>query len=144
MDTLTKIRKQWIAKRKDDSLVLPTASFIALVVSECERVGKDDGNRQPTEQEVQRVIKKLHKGIDESLRHQESVEGVDNIDAMYALNLERSFLEAFMPKVMSESELRVIIDSECDKTNVGETMKYLKGKYGSSVDLKLASSIIRE
>lgn len=51
-DTLKKIRKLWIRKRKNPDNSLPSASFIAMLVSECEMIGKDDGSRQTTEDEV--------------------------------------------------------------------------------------------
>lgn len=58
---------------------------------------------------------------------------------------EKQIIESYLPKNVSEDdlkeEIKIIIESEKD---FGKIMKSLKAKFGSLIDMKLASGIVKE
>lgn len=62
---------------------------------------------------------------------------------------EKEVLDSYLPKMLSENELAVVIDSIVSENNfstmkdMGNVMKALKEKYPNQYDGKLASNLIR-
>lgn len=131
-ETLKKIKDQLSLARLERR---PT-SFISLVISECEKVGKDKENRDSTEDEVQAVLKKLIANNELSLKH--AVTPHDTI-----ISEEIEFLSSFRPKMASEEDLRSFIVKECSGMQIGQVMDAVKKKFGSSADMKSASLIFK-
>lgn len=121
---------------KDAALCLGT--FIA----ECEKIGKDDGNRQPTDSEVTSMLQKFIKNIDECLTYRPDDE---------KLQAERKWLEVFLPKQLTEDEIVEIINTFIDDNNLsidrkhmGAVMKYFRQNYEGCFDGALVSRKVRE
>lgn len=132
-----------IARRQQDSRLI---SILTTLFAECEKIGKDNGNRKTTDEECVRVVKKFITGIDESLQYINPVkEGLkDNL--LY----EKSIIELYLPAQLSEEDLRSHIlrfISEIEnfsQKDIGKIMGRLKTEFAGLYDGKLASQIIKE
>jgi len=135
-----------IEKLKAESLTLrktrnPIAPAILFALSEIEKVGKNAGNRETTEDEAIKVIQKLIATIDENLK-------VTTDDGRkIAFNFEKQILSGVLPQMASDDEVREllkdIIGDEKPK-NKGIAMKVIRDQYGAKVDMKRAGEIVTE
>lgn len=122
----------------------PSASLLTTLIGEAEMVGKNAG-REVTEQEVIAVIKKFIKNLDETIRYAGDYRDAVAADKAWA---EKTILEQFLPKQLSEAEIRVLISDFLDagekRPNMGEIMKYMKTNYEGLYDGVLVSKIAKE
>ena len=97
-----------IEKLKAESLTLrktrnPIAPAILFALSEIEKVGKNAGNRETTEDEAIKVIQKLIATIDENLK-------VTTDDGRkIAFNFEKQILSGVLPQMASDDEVRELL-----------------------------------
>lgn len=132
-ETLTKIKEMLSLARRAK---MPT-SFLSFVISECESVGKSKGNRESTESEVQAVIKKLIDTNNLALSHATKKDYCESISS------EIKLLESLRPEMVNEDDLTAFITSLGD-VHIGQVMGAVKGKFGTSADMKLAAKIFKE
>lgn len=129
-------------KRADD------ASTLTTLIGEAEMIGKNDGNRVTTDAEVVAVIKKFVKNIDETL----NVLSKDSakVDRVQALTKEKALLSTFLPKQLTEEDLRYIISDfievlpEKNAKAMGNVLASLKKHFPGQYDGALASKITKE
>ena len=144
MNLIDQIKADQLLARKQKEAI--RASLLTTLIGEADMVGKNAGNRAPTDAEVVAVVKKFLKNIDETLKV------VDPTSAGYALaKEEQSILVDYQPKQISADALRTMVneiicyyENAGDTANVGLVMKVLKAKFDGQYDGKLASSIIAE
>ena len=133
---------QIAARKKRDSI---TASLLTTLIGEAEMVGKN-ANREVTDQEVVATIKKFIKNIDETLKVLDGT-GIDAVKVDVA-RAEKTILEQFLPKQLSEAEIRALISDFLDvgetRPNMGEVMKHMKSNYDGQYDGKVVSRIAGE
>lgn len=132
MTLIEQIRQKQIQARKERSA---DASLLTTLLGEAEMVGKNAGNRAPTDEEVVTVIKKFIKNIDETLAV------IKHPEASAQLVGEKAALEKFLPKQLDEDTLRMITKNCKD---LPDFMRYLKQEYAGRYDGKLASTIAKE
>lgn len=137
MSVIEKLKAESMSLRKVRS---PVAPAIVFALSEIEKFGKNNGNRETTEDEAIKVIQKLIATIDENLKL--------NIDdgRRIALNFERQILSGVLPQMASDEEVRSYLQASFVETpaNKGVIMKVLKEKFGALVDMKRAGQIATE
>ena len=85
------------------------------------------------------IIKKVSKQLDEEI---ESNVKVNRIEKVNDLNYQKSWIEKYLPKQLSEDEIRSILNSLEDKS-IPSVMKYFKTNYNGLVDMSLVSKIAR-
>lgn len=134
MTILSTLRTEALALRKTKN---PIASSIMFTISEIEKVGKNNGNRETTDDEAIRVIQKLIATIDENLKLNLTDKQKDG------LTFERTILHSVLPQMASDEEIISFLKAEFPVTppNKGPIMKGLKIKFGSLVDMKRASDL---
>ena len=122
------------------------ATLLTTLYSEVVNVGKNNGNRDTTDTEAVAVIKKFLKGVDETLNFLG-----EKVDPRRDVALvEKAILEAYLPKQMSEYELKIVIADlidtlpEKNPKQMGVLMKQLKERYDGQYDGQLASKMIKE
>lgn len=148
MTLIANIKAAQIQARKNKEA--DAAASLTTLIGEAEAVGKNAGNRAPTDQEVTAVLKKFIKNIDETL-------GVLRSDTVkYNSYLaEKALLSQFLPRQMTEAEIRAAAQSLFEdlvintgglgvKPNVGVMMKRFKEKFDGQYDGAIASKIIKE
>ncbi len=139
MSIISRIKADQIAARKARNTCCATT--LTTLLGEAIRIGKDDGDRETTDDEVIRVVKKFIKNIDFT---QEQSNELDS-----SLVEEKATLSVYLPQQLSEEELNTMI-SAIIKTQklsgmrgVGAIMKELNGKFSGQFNGKDASSIAR-
>ncbi len=121
------------------------SNLLSTLVGEAVMVGKNDGNRETTKEEVLALTKKFLKGVNENLKLLEEA-GKDMTSALH----EKEILESLLPKQMSESELtgavEQIIETLPEKSMkmMGKVMGDLKAKYNGQFDGKMASDVVKK
>ena len=133
MVTIPEIRKEILnAKREGDkekSLILTT------FLENAQKIAKADKNREIVDKDLIEGVKREIK-----MAEQSKAAGAPYSELVFELGKD------FLPKQMTERELRVTIEaivSDLDTPNMGLIMKELK-TFGDSVDMKLANTIIKE
>lgn len=127
------------ARESDKALLLIT------LFSEAARIGKDDGNRETTDDEVLKVIRKFLKGVQETL----DVLPAEKVEARAMAEFEKTILESYLPKMATEQELKAVIDATVagletkSPKQMGIVMKALKDKFAGAYDGNLASQLVK-
>lgn len=146
MTLIDTIKKAQLQARKDKQS--DSASSLTTLIGEAEMIGKNDGNRVTTDAEVVAVIKKFVKNIDETL----NVVSKDSskADRVTALTQEKALLSTFLPKQLSEDELRSVLSGfvsalpEKNPKAMGKVLASLKEHFAGQYDGALASKITKE
>lgn len=90
--------------------------------------------------ELIKIINKVLKELDEEKAGYEKLGRQDDVDN---INSQKAVIEKYLPKMMSEEEIRKIIASLEDKS-MPSVMKHFKMNYDGKVDMSLVSKIARE
>ncbi len=145
MSLLFTLKNEQLEARKSKDSV--KAQLLTTLIGEAEMVGKNDGNRPVTDQEVIATIKKFVKNLDETIRIASDYRDGESADKAWA---EKTILEQFLPKQLTEVELRnamsqLITDNGLSGPKaMGVLMKDLKAKFEGLYDGKTASKIASE
>lgn len=138
MSLLDIIKEATLHARKEKKSYAP---FLITVCSECQMVGKNDGNREPTDEETIKVLRKFKAGAEEMFKFESSREQA------YA---ELALLNAFLPTMLTKDELRVVIENiiptlaDRSISQMKTIMSSLKATHAGLFDGKDASDIARE
>ena len=128
------------ARKKKDTI---EANLLTTLYSEALMVGKNKGNRLPTEEEVISTIQKFLKNVMET--KSVLIKNDSATLALFKIDSEISVLSRYLPVPFSDDELssaiKIIIDA--GNTNVGAIMKALKEQYGGRYDGKKASELAK-
>jgi len=130
------------AKMEHDTL---KNNLLSTLVGEAVMVGKNDGNRETTEQEVLNMIRKFVKNVNENIKILEEM-GKDTAKALR----EKEILESFLPKQLSVEELEKAVEAiasvlpERSVKMMGAVMAELKKKHDGLFDGKSASEIVKK
>lgn len=125
------------------------ATLLVTLYAEASRPGKDAGNRESSDEEVLRVVRKFIKGAEETLH----VTKDESVRAR--AQLERSILETFLPVNVAGEDLRQVVRSHArrvreDKPQVpaaklmGEVMAGVKAQLAGAFDGAEASAMVRQ
>lgn len=137
MSLLEQLKRDQLDSRiKSETL---KTNLLTALLGDALMVGKNDGNRTPTDVEITKVIKKFIKNIDEILQYKHD----DN------LVKEKDILNGYLPKQLSDDQLEEVISKIIDqlppsipeKARMGNVMKILKTEHDGTYDGKVASSI---
>ena len=132
MKLLEKIKQDQLQSRKDRTE--GKTSLLTTLYSESAMVGKNQ-NRETTDSEVISVIKKFMKNNEE---FRKSID--KNEDTYFRLQLEYSILESYLPKQLTEQEIKDIVHHQ-DHETLGDCMKHFKENYSGLYDAKLVKDI---
>lgn len=137
MSLLDKIRADQLAARKNREA--DKASLLTTLIGEAAMKGKNSGNRESTDSEVEEVIRKFLKGNRENM----AIAG-DRRDGDWCdrLDAEREVLESYLPKQLSVDEIRAKIQGQ--EKSKPALMKYLKENFAGLYDGKAASQVVDE
>ena len=139
---LEKLQAASLEARKAQNAI--AAGLLTTLYSEAARVGKDQGNRVSTDNEVVAVVKKFGKNIDETLA------ALPETDArVAALRVEKELLAAYLPQQLDEAGLSALVaelvGALADKSpkQMGVVMAGLKVRAGGQYDGAMASRLVK-
>lgn len=140
---MQQLKADQLQARKNRSTL--EATLLTTLIGEAANIGKNDGNRETTDQEVVQVVKKFIKGMDETLTvlYQRK-----DYDVAESVELEKKILSNYLPKQLTgEQIMSYLTQAEVHDSlakNKGAMMKYLKDHFTGQYDGKLAAQIIDE
>jgi len=143
MSLIQQIKSAQVTARKERRTA--DASSLTTLIGEAEAVGKNDGNREVTDNEVVAMVKKFIKNIDDVL----AVVNPDT-EAYQTYQNEKALLSTFLPKQLSEDELRTAMQGLiaahgiAGPKGMGVLMKELKAAHEGTYDGSLASKLAKE
>lgn len=123
--------------------------LLTTLYSEAVNVGKNQGNRASTDEEIMAVIKKFVKGTNENI---EIYQKASKTDALETARKELAILQNYLPQAVSSEVLEEYVAmfvkqkdlKKEDKQTFGLAMKAAKEKFGASLDGAVASKTIKE
>ncbi len=131
-DELIKLKMEY---RNNDTI----KNLLMGIIADCDRV-----TTHPTPQQIQDVLKATLKSNKKML---DELEGSKLPYEIIRLNMENEFIEKYLPKKLSEDDIKNIIE-ECKGNQgfktMGEYMKYFKEVYPDQYDGKMLSTIVKE
>ena len=141
MSLIQQIKQDQLTARMDKSTI--KAVLLTTLYSEASNVGKNDGNRESTDDETIKTIQKFLKGVNETIAYLEK--SGTNPDALANVMVEKGILDAYLPKMASEDDIRSAVAElkAGGAANMGDIMKGLKQKFGATLDGKLASQLAK-
>lgn len=95
---------------------------------------------EPEDAQVIQTIQKMLKGLSEEI---EAFTNAKKMEKVVELKHQKEVLESFLPKMLSETEIKKIIESLQDKS-IPCVMKYFKEHYNGACDMKLVNKVTRE
>lgn len=95
--------------------------------------------KEATDADLVKIITKTIKELDEE---KESYEKAGRAEEVKNILTQKSLIEKYLPKLMSEEEIRKVIASLEDKS-MPSVMKHFKMNYDGQVDMSLVSKIAR-
>ena len=122
MSVINRLKTVALELRKNRS---PLGAVMQFHVAELEKIGKNKGNRETTEDEAVQYLKKAVQKLEENAGNPDEI----------------VILEAFLPQMVGEDELRQFI-AGLNETNKGLVLKAVREHYGARVDMKMASGLV--
>lgn len=96
--------------------------------------------KEATDSDLVKIITKAIKELDEE---KEGYEKAGRSEEVKNISLQKGLIEKYLPKLMSEDEIRKVIASLEDKS-MPSVMKHFRMNYDGQVDMSVVSRIARE
>lgn len=121
------------------------ASFLSMLYSEVAMVGKNNGNRETTNDEALKILQKTKHTTQEVIQ---TAIKTGRADVVNKSEHELKIIESFLPVEKTREELDSIIESFLQETDrskkaMGIVMKKLKENFAGQYDGKVASEILK-
>ncbi len=135
--TLEKLKIEAMRIRRDRGVL---SAFCSFAISEIEKIGKNSGNRETTEDETISAVKKMIGTLSSNMSL------VSDEYVLAKLVAEKTLLESILPQMVSIDKIREFMLSKwlLSKPTKGEVMKEVKSNFGSLVDMKEVGSLYAE
>lgn len=95
--------------------------------------------KEATDADLIKIISKVIKELDEE---KEGNIKTGRLEEAKAIDQQKAVIEKYLPKMMSEDEIRAVI-AKLDDKSMPSVMKYFKANYDGQVDMSLVSKIAR-
>ncbi len=95
--------------------------------------------KEATDADLIKIISKVIKELDEE---KEGNIKAGRLEEAKAIDLQKVVIEKYLPKMMSEEEIRSIVNGLEDKS-IPSVMKHFKANYDGQVDMALVNKIAR-
>lgn len=112
---------------------------LSIVVSRYMELKTNGSGKEVTDADVLHIIQKVDRELDEE---KASFAQAGRAEQAKELDLQKAALAKFLPKMLSEDDVRKIIANLPDKS-MPVVMKYFKTNYDGQVDMSLVSKIAR-
>lgn len=132
---IKKLRKTMMLAKKTDP---EKSTILAMLLDATQKIAKSDGNREANEKDLLAAAKRELK-----MAHQSIEAGID-------VGKTVEILQVFIPETKSAEETKTIVDAliaELPEKNpklMGKVMGSLKKEYGDSMDMGIASQMVKE
>ncbi|MDR2031650.1 MAG: GatB/YqeY domain-containing protein [Azoarcus sp.] len=137
MSLLAQLKKDALLARKARDT--PRAALLTTLIAEAGMIGKNDGNRDSSDDEILQTLRKFLKN------NQETAAVVEDEARRAILRAEAEILAAYLPAMADESAMEAAIAAILDTLPergpkaMGAVMAALKAKFGAAFDARQAS-----
>jgi len=142
MSLLAQLKKDALVARKNAATV--RATLLSTLIAEAEMVGKNAGNRESTDDEVQATLRKFLKN------NQEALAVIKDEARRAVLADEAAILAEYLPPMATEADVKAFIAetvaglADRSPKSMGAVMGALKTRFGTGFDAKQANAWVRE
>lgn len=135
--TLADLKKEKIIamKNRDKEAV----SGLNVVISKLMLLEKS-GNGEITELDV---IHTIQKSVKELIEERDAFLKAERMEVVASLNYQIEFVNKYLPKMLSEEEIRNIIVG-LPSRDIPSVMRYFKEEYAGKCEMKLVSEVLRK
>jgi hypothetical protein len=126
---------------------LPEATLLVTLYGEASAVGKTNGNRDSTDEEVIATMKKFKAGAQAIIGAALVLDDSTTKSRITTAEFEISILDRYLPTMITTEELRSYIEgmiANAVSPTIGSIMGELKRLYAGRYDGAVASTIIKE
>lgn len=103
------------------------------------KIAKREKQEELTDADCVSVIQKTLKELEDE---KENYAKVNNVEKVESIKLQIEFAKAFLPKMLSEDEVKEIISSLEDKS-IPNIMKYFKANYAGKCDMGIVNKVAK-
>ena len=132
-------KKEKITAMKEKNRAAVSALEVVITKIMTATIDKRAKGEELSEADINTIIQKAEKELIEEREGYEKAGRTENVEA---LNAQLEVLKKYLPKLLSEEEVRAIILSLEDKS-VPSVMKHFKANYAGKVDMKMVNTILR-
>ncbi len=136
---IDQIKKDNVQAIKDKNSIARTIYGVVINKYMLQNIEKRKMGQELTDADMVAILQKTIKELSEET---ENYSKVGNLTQVEEINSQKAILEKYLPQMMSEDEIRQIINGLEDKTMPG-IMKYFKANYAGKVDMQLVNKIAR-
>lgn len=135
------------AIKAQDKRRVPTLRLIMAAIKDRDILNRGTGKDPATNDEISSILAKMIKQREESAKLYEEGKRLELADQERA---EIAIIRDFMPKQLTESEVRQVAQDVIDEIgaaglrDMGKAMNMLKDRYAGQMDFSRASSIVKE
>lgn len=148
MSLLSEIRSQQLAARKarKDRIAI---NLLTVLLGEVERIGKDK-QRDTTDEEAILAIRRMLKSNSETILILEDFPLETRSTELMKAKDEKIILESFLPTQLNEAQTLTAVMAAISTVDaislkdMGKIMGWLKAEHGTSINMKLASDIVKQ
>lgn len=132
-------KKEKITAMKEKNRAAVSALEVVITKIMTATIDKRAKGEELSEADINTIIQKAEKELIEEREGYAKAGRAENVEA---LNAQLEVLKKYLPKLLSEEEVRAIILSLEDKS-VPSVMKHFKANYAGKVDMKMVNTILR-
>ena len=132
-------KKEKITAMKEKNRAAVSALEVVITKIMTATIDKRAKGEELSEADINAIIQKAEKELIEEREGYAKAGRTENVEA---LNAQLEVLKKYLPKLLSEEEVRAIILSLEDKS-VPSVMKHFKANYAGKVDMKMVNTILR-
>ena len=140
MTLMTTLKMDLLVARKAKDEI--RKNLLTALVGEATSIGKNQGNRETSDEEAIQLVKKFTKNAEETKRI-----CVENNRDTKTVDEELETLSKYVPVQLSETDLISMLTNyktANEQANLGTAMKYQKENFAGLYDGKIASVIARD
>lgn len=133
------IKKQNLeAMKKRDSIA---RAIYSVLISKIDliKITKRESNQELTDADCVAVIQKTLKELEDE---QGNFKKVNNQEKVDSIEKQMEYAKAFLPKMLSEDEVKEIIESLQDKS-IPSIMKHFKANYAGKCDMGIVNKVAK-
>ena len=136
---IDEIKKNNIEAMKNKDTVARNLYSVLLNKVKLEEIKKREQGATLTDADVSNILQKMVKELTEE---KESYEKAGRTDSVEELSKQLALVQKFMPKMLSQEEIKNIILSLDDKS-IPTVMKHFKANYNGQCDMKLVQEVLK-
>ena len=136
---IEQIKKSNIEAMKNKDMTARNLYSVLLNKIKLEEIKKRESGQELSDADVSNILQKLIKELTEE---KESYEKAGRTESVEELSKQLSLVEVFMPKMLSEEEIKDIILSLDDKT-IPSVMKHFKMNYNGKCDMRKVQEVLK-